>query len=300
MNTLMERSHRSQRSWRLLLLRLAGAGLLFATGAIHLDLYLTGYRTIPTIGWLFLLQVISAFALGLGVLVGSRLAAASGALFLLSTLGGYLLTVWIGLFGFREVRTTAGIVAGVIEVVGFAALAVFALAPSPQHAVRGPRMARVRDGLPGAMAAVGALSVLAIVLLAVAVAGANTAPGPTASSGSGSASGEALKTTSIKGVTVLTNAKGLTLYSFAPDTPTKSACYGGCAAYWPPVTGSVKLASGVPGTLTMIKRTDGTTQAVYNGHPLYTYIADSGPGQNNGNNINLNGGLWREIVAASG
>src|ERR1700735_1888990 len=98
MNTLMERSHRRQRSWRLLLLRLAGAGLLFATGAIHLDLYLTGYRTIPTIGVLFLLQVISAFAPGLVVLLGSRLAAAAGALFLLSTLGGYLLTIWIGFF----------------------------------------------------------------------------------------------------------------------------------------------------------------------------------------------------------
>lgn len=44
-------------------LRAAGAGLLAAAGAIHLDLYLTGYRTIPTIGWLFLLQVIAAFVL---------------------------------------------------------------------------------------------------------------------------------------------------------------------------------------------------------------------------------------------
>jgi predicted lipoprotein with Yx(FWY)xxD motif len=298
MNTLMQRSQRRARSWRLLLLRLAGAGLLFATGAIHLDLYLTGYRTIPTIGWLFLLQVISAFALGLLVLAGSRLMAAAGALFLLSTLGGYLLTIWISLFGFKEVRTTAGITAGVIEVVGFAVLAAFALSPLPQHAVRGPRMARVRDGLPGALAGVGAVSVVAIVLLAVAVAGANSSSGSSGSSGAGS-SGQTLKTMSIGGVTVLTSSKGLTLYSFAPDTATKSACYGSCASYWPPVA-AAKLAPGVPGTLTMIKRTDGTTQAVYNGHPLYTYIADTSPGQNNGNNINLNGGLWREIVAASG
>ena len=296
MNTLMQRSQRRARSWRLLLLRLAGAGLLFATGAIHLDLYLTGYRTIPTIGWLFLLQVISAFALGLLVLAGSRLMAAAGALFLLSTLGGYLLTIWISLFGFREVRTTAGITAGVIEVVGFAVLAAYALAPLPQHAVRGPRMARVRDGLPGALAGIGAVSVLAFVLLGVAVAGANSSSG---SSGSASVSGQTLKTMSIHGVTVLTDSKGLTLYSFAPDTPTKSACYGGCAAYWPPVA-AAKLAPGVPGTLTTIKRTDGTTQAVYDGHPLYTYIADTAPGQNSGNNINLNGGLWREIVASSG
>ena len=49
------------RSRRLgLLLADSGGGLLIATAAIHLDLYLTGYRTIPTIGWLFLLQVIAA------------------------------------------------------------------------------------------------------------------------------------------------------------------------------------------------------------------------------------------------
>ena len=67
------------------MLRVAGAGLLIAAGAIHLDLYLTGYRTIPTIGWLFLLQVIAAFGLGLAVLatggrpvIASRLAAAGG------------------------------------------------------------------------------------------------------------------------------------------------------------------------------------------------------------------------------
>src|SRR5262249_59804224 len=44
-------------------LRLAGAGLLVASGAIHLDLYLTGYQSIPTIGWLFLLQVTAAVGL---------------------------------------------------------------------------------------------------------------------------------------------------------------------------------------------------------------------------------------------
>src|SRR3984957_8759689 len=66
--------------WRTITRRVAGAGLLIAAGAIHLDLYLTGYRTIPVIGWLFLLQAIAAFALDAAVLVsGSRLAAAAGA-----------------------------------------------------------------------------------------------------------------------------------------------------------------------------------------------------------------------------
>src|SRR5258706_2213765 len=105
----MNRSRGFGRAWQLAL-RLAGAGLLIATGAIHLDLYLTGYRTIPTIGWLFLLQVIAAFVLGAAVgVLGTRLVAAAGAGFVLSTLGGYLLSVWIGLFGFPEVRTTARI-----------------------------------------------------------------------------------------------------------------------------------------------------------------------------------------------
>src|ERR1700689_3367058 len=130
------------------LLRDIGAGLLVATAAIHLDLYLTGYRTIPTIGWLFLLQIISGFLLAALVLAtGNRLIAAAGALFALSTLGGYLLSVQFGLFGFKEVRTTAGIVAGLLEVAAFAALAALAAMPSRQAAARAARAGA--DGGPG-------------------------------------------------------------------------------------------------------------------------------------------------------
>ena len=63
-----EHAGRTAPGWPAVILRVAGSGLLIATAAIHLDLYLTGYRTIPTIGWLFLLQVIAAFGLGLAVL----------------------------------------------------------------------------------------------------------------------------------------------------------------------------------------------------------------------------------------
>ena len=130
--------------WARIVLRVTGSGLLIATAAIHLDLYLTGYRTIPTIGWLFLLQVIAAFGLGLAVLaipgrlvLAGRLAAAAGAGFALATLAGYLLSVWIGLFGFTEVRTTAGIVAGVVEVAAFVVLAALALAPAAANTPAG-------------------------------------------------------------------------------------------------------------------------------------------------------------------
>jgi predicted lipoprotein with Yx(FWY)xxD motif len=293
----MEEARRPGLNWQQLGLRVAGAGLLAATGAIHLDLYLTGYRSIPVIGWLFLLQVIAAFGLAAAVLVsGSRLAAAAGAGFALSTLGGYLLSVQFGLFGFKEIRTTAGIIAGLIEVAAFAALAVLALSPAEQRqpaspvASRSAVLARLQAGVPGAGRAAAAVSVAALVLLGISVAGAS-GPGTSAAGG--------LDTAKIGGVTVLTSAKGFTLYWFAPDTPSKSNCNGGCAAYWPPVTGTPAAGPGVPGKLGTIKRSDGTMQATYNGHPLYTYIGDTAPGQAHGNNINLNGGLWHEMTASS-
>ena len=275
-------------------LRAAGAGLLAAAGAIHLDLYLTGYRTIPTIGWLFLLQVIAAFVLAVAVLVsGSRMAAAAGAGFAVATLGGYIASVWAGLFGFTEVRTTAGTAAGIIETAAFAALAALALAPAagrrpagPQ-AARTPLLARLTAGLPGGQGAVVAASVIALIVLGASVAQAGS-PAPAAAGG--------LKTAKIGGVTVLTNANGLTLYSFAPDTPAKSNCNEPCAAYWPPVTGTPAAGPGITGRLGTIKRSDGSAQATYNRHPLYTYIGDTSPGQAKGNNLNLNSGIWHEIT----
>ena len=278
-------------------LRITGAGLLAATAAIHLDLYLTGYKNIPTIGWLFLLQVIAGFALAALVLAtGNQVVAALGAGFAVATLGGYLLSIWFGLFGFKEVRTTAGIVAGIIEVAAFAVLALLAIIPAraDQGAAggRGQALAQVLAGLPMAKPAIAVLSGLGLVLLFVAVAGAGSQP-TTPSGGA-----VAIKTGKVGGVTVLTNSKGLTVYMFAADSPGKSNCYGDCASYWPPVIGSATHAAGVPGTFSTTTRTDGTKQVTWNGHPLYTYVADGGPGQAKGNNLNLNGGLWKEIVVS--
>jgi hypothetical protein len=142
-----------RRSWY----GIAGAALLIAAGAIHLDLYLTGYNSIPTIGPLFLLQVIAAFLLAAAIpLTGLRLAYAAGAAFAIGTLGGYLLSLKVGLFGFTEVRTTAGIVAAIIEVAAFAVLGC--------GAVSGLDIGR------RAMGAVGAVSVVALALTGVFVA----------------------------------------------------------------------------------------------------------------------------------
>ncbi|HEY2130435.1 MAG TPA: hypothetical protein VGH77_24975 [Streptosporangiaceae bacterium] len=271
---------------------MAGAGLLLAAGAIHLDLYLTGYRTIPTIGWLFLLQVIAAFGLGVAVLVtGSRLAAAAGAGFALATLAGYLLSIWVGLFGFTEVRTTAGIVAGIIEVAAFAVLAFITVAPPASQPAAGSPLDRLVAAIPVPGALIAGVSVVALVLLGVAAG--------TAGSSSTVASSGGLKVVHIGGASVLANAKGFTLYWFAPDTASKSVCNGSCAVYWPPVKGPVTAGPGIPGKLTVITRSDGSKQAVYNGHPLYTYVGDSAPGQARGNNLNLNGGLWHEVTTST-
>jgi predicted lipoprotein with Yx(FWY)xxD motif len=100
-------------------------------------------------------------------------------------------------------------------------------------------------------------------------------------------------------VTVLTNAKGFTLYAFGPDTPTRSKCNGSCMHYWPPLKGPVTAGPGVTGKLGTIRRSDGSMQATYNGHPLYTFIGDTKPGQDKGNNLVLSGGIWH-VVSASG
>jgi len=119
-----------------------------------------------------------------------------------------------------------------------------------------------------------------------------------ASAPASSASANTVLSTTINGTQVLTNSKGLTLYWFVPDTSTKSNCNGSCATYWPPVKGPVTAGPGVTGTLGTITRSDGSTQATYDGHPLYTYVGDTAPGQAKGNGLNLSGGVWHEMTVS--
>jgi len=174
-------------------------------------------------------------------------------------------------------------------------LTLAAIAAGPVRQADGPAspdvrlLARVQAAVSVVIPAVGAVSVVALTLLGVAVANASGPPAAAARAG------VTLKTAKISGVTVLANADGLTLYWFAPDTPATSKCTGSCTAYWPPVTGSPKAGPGITGKLGTIKRPGGGLQVTYNGHPLYTYIGDDGPGQARGNNLNLNGGLWYEV-----
>lgn len=144
------------------------------------------------------------------------------------------------------------------------------------------------------------LAVLAVVAASAVLAACSSAStSTTGASGSSSspAAGTAasVKTATVGGATVLTNSKGFTLYTFAPDTSTTSKCNGSCATNWPPVTGPV-TGVGVTGAFGTITRSDGAVQATFDGHPLYTFAGDTAPGQGNGNGVNAFGGLWHEIT----
>jgi predicted lipoprotein with Yx(FWY)xxD motif len=139
------------------------------------------------------------------------------------------------------------------------------------------------------------LAVAAVVLVVGAGAGwalhlaGRSAPGPKTDA-------TVLQTRAIGDVTVLTDDEGYTLYWFGPDSATKSACQGSCARNWPPVTGPATWDPGVTGTIGAIVRPGGLLQATYDGHPLYTTTADTGPGQAKGNDVWSHGGEWHEVT----
>jgi len=148
---------------------------------------------------------------------------------------------------------------------------------------------------------------LALLAVAAAAVLAACSSSGTSSTGGGSTStsspaaataGSSLKTATIGGAAVLTDAQGFAVYSFAPDTMTKSDCTGACAAAWPPVKGPATAGAGLTGKLGTIKRSDGSAQATYNGHPLYTFVKDTGPGTDTGNGVNAFGGLWHALTAS--
>jgi predicted lipoprotein with Yx(FWY)xxD motif len=100
----------------------------------------------------------------------------------------------------------------------------------------------------------------------------------------------------------LTTASGRTVYLWAKDGMNMSDCSGACASAWPPVpaTGTLTAAGSAKASdLGTITRSDGTKQVTYDGHPLYYFAGDSGPGQTNGQGSDSFGAKWW-LVAPSG
>ena len=125
-----------------------------------------------------------------------------------------------------------------------------------------------------------------------AAATTTTAPAPTTTAAPAAAT---VKTGTATLGTIVVDASGKTLYTFANDQGTTSACTGGCATIWPPLmaTGTPTGGAGIDaGKLSAAP----SGQVVYNGHLLYTYANDSAAGDTNGQGV---GGIWH-VVAPSG
>jgi predicted lipoprotein with Yx(FWY)xxD motif len=149
--------------------------------------------------------------------------------------------------------------------------------------------ARVLAALAGAGAA--------ILMLAACGGGGGGSGGSGGSASAGTAKAAVGKVTvgSTSAGHVLVDAKGLTLYAFAPDSRGHSTCTGSCLAYWPPTPGKdakVGATANVTAHLGTIKRSGGTSQLTVNGYPMYTYVGDTKAGQAKGQGQNSSGGLW--------
>jgi predicted lipoprotein with Yx(FWY)xxD motif len=151
-----------------------------------------------------------------------------------------------------------------------------------------------------------ALLAIAPIAAAVAIAGcgggsggSSATPGPKPAT---SSSRTSVTLAQSKLGTYLSDDKGRALYLFEADKGTTSTCYSACASIWPPfaASGAVTPGAGVSAALLgTTKRTDGTTEVTYNGHPLYHYVGDTGPGQTSGQGLNQFGAKWY-LVAANG
>jgi predicted lipoprotein with Yx(FWY)xxD motif len=101
---------------------------------------------------------------------------------------------------------------------------------------------------------------------------------------------------------ILVDSKGRTVYLFVADKGKASVCYGQCAVYWPPVLtrDSPQAGPGVAANLLgTTRRTDGTIEVTYGGHPLYYFVADKKVGDTLGQGVDGFGGPWY-VVGPSG
>ena len=165
--------------------------------------------------------------------------------------------------------------------------------------------ASLRIRTPGAVRLGAGLAVAlgAALLTAACGSSATTSSSPPASpaggtaspAAAGSGSGLVITTKSGSAGAFLTNGSGRSVYLWTKDIMDASACSGACAAAWPPVTatGAVTASGGVnKADLSTITRSDGARQVVYDGHPLYYFSGDPGPGQVSGQGSDAFGAKW--------
>jgi predicted lipoprotein with Yx(FWY)xxD motif len=98
---------------------------------------------------------------------------------------------------------------------------------------------------------------------------------------------------------VLLDGKGRALYLFTSDRTPRSRCYGACAASWPPFLTRGKPVAGAAAQASLLgttRRSNGSTQVTYRGHPLYYYVGDRRPGQVLCQDVEEFGGRWYVVT----
>jgi predicted lipoprotein with Yx(FWY)xxD motif len=128
-------------------------------------------------------------------------------------------------------------------------------------------------------------------------AGGYAAPAPTPAEGAPAATPQAsalelpasgeLAVSGAGGAQMITDAGGMTLYTYTQDAPGQSNCYGSCAVNWPPALAGADAQAA--GDFSLVRRSDGTMQWAYRGQPLYGWVGDTQAGQTTGDGV---GGVW--------
>jgi predicted lipoprotein with Yx(FWY)xxD motif len=155
--------------------------------------------------------------------------------------------------------------------------------------------------LKGTRLAFGASALIAAVLAGCGGSGSSSTTATSASTGASSPAGGTSVSTadnSDLGQTILVDGQGKTLYLFEKDTGTQSQCSGECANDWPPYTtnGKPTAGSGIDASkLGTTKRSDGSTQVTFDGHPLYHFEGDQSAGDINGNGTTAFGAEWYAV-----
>jgi predicted lipoprotein with Yx(FWY)xxD motif len=178
---------------------------------------------------------------------------------------------------------------------------------------RGPAQSLSPKGIPKKRKNTILIAAAALVAIVLVAAGCgNSAGGGSGASYSGapyrsiskssaaSATKVGLAKTSLGRIVV--DSKGRTLYLFEKDKNRRSACYGQCPTYWPPLLshGKPLARPGVKRSLLgTTRRANGARQVTYGGHPLYRYSGDTKPGQTNGEGLHFFGGRW-DVVSPAG
>lgn len=113
-------------------------------------------------------------------------------------------------------------------------------------------------------------------------------------------SGATVKTVSSSLGTILVNAQGMTLYHLSGEQNGKFICTSAaCTGIWHPLTISAGgTPSGEVGSLSTVKRPDGSAQVAYKGTPLYTFASDHQPGETKGQGIK-DVGTWSAVATGS-